>query len=126
MILADTEQRIRHTEGVYVPKNTTEQLGMLEHTFKIVKQAEAVERKMRKAVKDKTIPKARGKALIESAEAKGIITKDEVKLLAQADVLRTEAIQVDSFSQDEYVNHKSHGTARKSSGHAGASASAIK
>ncbi len=126
MILADTEQRIRHTEGVYVPKNTTEQLGMLEHTFKIVKQAEAVERKMRKAVKDKAIPKARGKALIESAEAKGIITKDEVKLLGQADLLRTEAIQVDSFSQDEYVNHKSHGNARKSSGHAGASASAIK
>ncbi len=127
MILADTEQRIRHTEGVFVPSNTTEQLGMLEHTFKIVKKAEAIEKKMRKAVKDKAIPKARGKALAESALAKGIITKEDVALLAQADVLRTEAIQVDSFSQEEYVHHKSKGSARPgTSGHAGASASFIK
>jgi acyl-CoA dehydrogenase len=122
MILADTEQRVRHTEGVFIPKNTTEQLGKLEHTFKIVKSAEAVERRMRKAIKDKTLPKARGKALAESALAKGVITKEEIALLAQADVLRTEAIQVDSFTQEEYVGHKSKGTT-KGTNHTGASAS---
>lgn len=122
MILADTDQRVRHTEGVFVPKNTVEQLGKLEHTFKIVKSAEAVEKRMRKAVKDKTLPKARGKALAESALAKGVITKEEIALLAQADVLRTEAIQVDSFTQEEYVGHESKGTI-KGTNHKGVPAS---
>jgi acyl-CoA dehydrogenase len=127
MILADSEQRIRHTEGVFVPKNNIEQLGKLEETFKIVKRAEAIEKRMRQAVKAKTIPKAKGKVLSDSALAKGVITKEEYTDVIRADELRNEAIQVDSFTQDEYVGHKSTGTARKaaSSGHAGASASAI-
>lgn len=127
MILADSEQRVRHTEGVFVPKNTIEQLGKLEETFKVVKRAEAIEKRMRKAVRDKLIPKAKGKALMESALAKGIITKDESAIVIRADELRTEAIQVDSFTQEEFLGHKSKGVARIArSGSAGPAASAIK
>ncbi len=127
MILADTEQRIRHTENVFVPKNTIEQLGKLEETFKVVKRAEAIEKKMRLAVREKVIPKVKGKALTEAALAKGIITKDEYAIVIRADELRTEAIQVDSFTQDEFLGHKSKGMARVArSGSAGPAASAIK
>jgi acyl-CoA dehydrogenase len=128
LILADTDLRIRHTEGIFMPKNTIEQLGKLEETFKVVKRAEATEKKMRQAVRDRQIPKAKGLALTESALAKGLITKEEYQDVLRADELRTDAIQVDSFSQEEYVGHKSKGTARiaKANGGGGIHASAIK
>jgi acyl-CoA dehydrogenase len=111
MVLSDTEQRLRHTDGIYVPPNTTEQLGKLEATFKVVKRAEDAERKMKKAVREKILPKAKGAALNQAALDKGVITKDEFADLEKADKMRYEAIQVDDFSQDEYVHHKSHGSA---------------
>jgi acyl-CoA dehydrogenase len=128
LILADSDLRIRHTEGIFVPKNTVEQLGKLEETFKVVKRAEATEKKMRKAVRDRQIPKAKGRALTESALAKGLITKEEYQDVLRADELRTEAIQVDSFSQEDYVGHKSKGTARiaKANGGGAAQASALR
>jgi acyl-CoA dehydrogenase len=128
LILADTDLRIRHTEGIFIPKNTIEQLGKLEETFKVVKRAEATEKKMRQAVRDRQIPKAKGRALTEAALAKGLITKEEYQDVLRADELRTEAIQVDSFSQEEYVGHKSKGTARiaKANGGGVVHASAIK
>ncbi len=127
MILADSEVRIRHTDGIYIPQNSVEQMGKLEETFKVVKRAEVIERKMRKAVRDRQIPKAKGRALIESAMAKGIITKEEYQDVIRADELRTEAIQVDSFTQEEYLGHASKGTARlaKSGGGSAGFASAI-
>ena len=112
MILADTDVRVRHTDGIYIPQNSVEQLGKLEETFKVVKRAETIERKMRKAVRDRQIPKAKGRALIESAMAKGIITKEEYQDVIRAEELRTEAVQVDSFTQEEYLGHASKGTAR--------------
>lgn len=126
MILADSEQRRRQTEGIFVPKNTVEQLGKLEFTFSVVKRAEATERKMRSAVKARTIPKAKGKALADSCLEKGVITKEEYADVIRADELRWEAIQVDSYTQDEYFGHKSKGTShllKKSNG--GSSAEAM-
>ncbi|HRK06489.1 MAG TPA: acyl-CoA dehydrogenase [Pseudobdellovibrionaceae bacterium] len=111
MILADTDQRKRHTSGIFVPKNTIEQLGKLEATFSVIKRAEATERKMRKAVKDRLVPKSKGKALIENCLAKGVISQDEYKEMIKAEEMRWEAIQVDSFTRDEYFGHKSKGTA---------------
>jgi acyl-CoA dehydrogenase len=109
LILSDTEQRLRHTEGIYVPRNTTEHLGLLDETFRVVKRAEAAEKKVRAAVKAKTLPKLKGAASFDAALANGVITQAERDDLARADELRTEAIEVDHFSQEEYLGHKSHG-----------------
>lgn len=107
MILEDSEQRLRHTEGVYVPSNTTEQFGRLEEAFKVVKRAESAERKIRKAIHDKILPKAKGPAALQAALDKNVITKEEFADLSRAAQLAYEAIQVDDFSQDEYLGHKS-------------------
>ena len=128
MILADTEQRRRHTDGIYVPKNTVEQLGKLEATFSVVKRAEATEKKMRIAVKAKSVPKAKGRALADSCLEKGVITKDEYNDVLKAEELRYDAVQVDSFTQEEYMGHKSKGTShmlKNGSGGKGAMASAM-
>jgi len=110
MILEDSEQRLRHTEGIYVPSNTTEQFGRLEEAFKVVKRAESAERKIRKAIHDKILPKAKGPAAFQAALDKNIITKEEFADLSKASQLAYEAIQVDDFSQDEYLGHKSKGS----------------
>ncbi len=109
VILSDSDVRIRHTEGIFMPKNTDEQLGRLEATFKLVKRAEDAEKKIRKAIHTKQMPKTKGAAAFQVALDKGVITKDEFNDLQKADELRYEAIQVDDFGQDEYMGHRSHG-----------------
>ena len=105
LILTDSEQRLRHTDGIYMPKGTSEHLGFLEETFRVIKRAEVVDRKVRAAVKAKTLQKAKGRKLYEAALAAGVINADEQALLLRAEEMRNEAIQVDDFSQEEYVNH---------------------
>lgn len=109
LILSDSDQRLRHTEGIYVPASTTEQLGLLEETFRLVKKAETIEKKVRAAVKEKKLARAKGPALFESALAVNVITADEHALLLRAEELRGAAIQVDDFSQEEYLNRSSRG-----------------
>ena len=111
LILADSDVRLRHTEGIYMPKNTSEHLGQLEATFKVVKRAEATEKKIRKAIKSKTIPRAKGAAAAKSALEAKVINQTEFDELAAAEKMRMEAIQVDDFSQSEYLGHKSEGVA---------------
>ena len=93
--------------------NTIEHLGLLEETFRVVKRAEAVDKKVRAAVKEKAIPKAKGRALYDSAREKGVITNDEYALLAHAEELRAAAIAVDDFSQEEYLTHSAPGVLRE-------------
>jgi acyl-CoA dehydrogenase len=103
LILTDSPQRLRHTEGIYMPSNTTEQLGLLEEAFRVVKRAEGIDKIVRAAVKAKTLAKAKGRALYDAALEKGVISTEDHALLARADELRTAAIQVDDFSQEEYL-----------------------
>jgi acyl-CoA dehydrogenase len=101
LIMTDSDQRNRMTEGIYLPADG--QLALLEETFRTVKLAEAVDRKVRAAVKARTLAKAKGRALYDNALTGGVITADEHALLARAEQLRNEAIQVDDFSQEEYL-----------------------
>jgi len=109
LILTDSEQRLRHTDGIYMPKGTDEHLGLLEEAFRVVKLAEDIDRKVRAAVKAKTIPKAKGRALYDSALQASVITADDHATLLRAEQLRDAAIQVDDFSQDEYLHHSAPG-----------------
>ena len=109
LILTDSEQRRRHTEGVYMPPNDIEQLGLLEEAFRVIKRAEEIDRRVRTAVKAKSIPKVKGRALYDAALEKGVITGDEHAVLLRSEALRTAAIQVDDFSQEEYLSHGARG-----------------
>jgi len=109
LILSDSEQRRRHTEGIYMPPNNIEQLGLLEEAFRVIKEAEEIDRRVRAAVKAKSIPKAKGRALYDAALAKGIIAGGEYDVLLRSEELRTAAIQVDDFSQEEYLTHSARG-----------------
>ena len=125
MVLSDTEQRIRHTDGIYMPKNSNDQLARLELTFKLVKRAEDADKKIRNAIRAKTIPKIKGPAAAQAALEKNIITKAEFDDLQKAEEMRISAIQVDDFSQEEYISRRgAGGVSHMSSVGGGASAMA--
>lgn len=110
LILTDSEQRTRLTEGIYMPRDPNEQLARLERAFHAVKQAEAVDDKVRSAVKSGKMQKIKGPKAYSAALDAGIITKSEFEAITQAEILRLDAVQVDDFSQAEYETHSSKST----------------
>ncbi len=77
----------------------------LSGPFKLSSKATGVERKIKKAVRAKKLPKKRAKDLIDLAVEKGIISKEEQEVISKATAARWDAIQVDDFKDDEYKAH---------------------
>lgn len=101
-MISDTPTRERMIEGMYLPKNPEEQVGRLQHAFKIVSQADAAEKKIRKAVKDGVLPKKKMHLLIEDALAKSVITAADKEVLLKSELVRFDAVQVDDFNEEQY------------------------
>ena len=97
------EQRDALTSGIYLPDDASEGLGHLEHAFRLSFQAEDVKRKIKAAVQKRQLPKSDPEMLVDDALKAGLITAQEADLLANAEVARDVAIQVDSFTRDEYM-----------------------
>ena len=64
--------------------------------------AEAAERKIRRAIRAKQLPRKKIPLLVDDALAKGVITKEDHQMLQDAEEVRWDAVQVDDFTQDEY------------------------
>lgn len=105
LIQEDSEQRERLTAGIYISKDPTDALTRLDNTFKAVKKSDAIERKVRRAIKAKQIPKIKGERAYDEALKAQIITQQEYDQVKEAAKLRWDSIQVDDFSQEEYVKH---------------------
>lgn len=99
------EQRERHTEGLFVSEDPHDALGRLENALRLAHQAAPVERKLRDAVRAGQLPRLRGPKLVERALAEGLISREEAGALARAEEARTDAIQVDSFTLEEYMKN---------------------
>ena len=96
------EQRDRHFGGVYAPLDREHAIGRFEHTMRLAYEAEGVVAKVKAAIKRRDLPKAHPATLIQKAVEAQIITADEADLLRRAEEARNDAIQVDSFTRDEY------------------------
>lgn len=102
-ILTNDEQRDRLTNGIYMATEPGDAMVRLETAYKTIRQAEEVEHKVRAATKSKKLNK-KSKTLLDDALKAGIITASEQTLLAEAERLRLDAIQVDEFTQEEYLS----------------------
>ena len=91
------------TRGVYVPEDVNEALGRLENAFRLVKASEPVLKKVYKALRAGKISKDRIDRMVGKALELDIITREEAELLQQAELAREDAIQVDSFTQEDYM-----------------------
>jgi acyl-CoA dehydrogenase len=99
-------QRDRITGNAYVPADETSALGRLEHALALCTQAEPVIRKLKDAIKQGRLPKARPAQLLHQATEAGILSADERAVVEAAEVARAEAVAVDSFSLEEYLGAK--------------------
>lgn len=100
-----SEFRDRHTKGAFVPTDKEEQIGRLDYALVKIAESKDIERKIRKAMKAKTLKKGPIIAVIDDAVSKGVITASEKETVVLAEELRWDAIQVDDFSQEEYLSH---------------------
>jgi acyl-CoA dehydrogenase len=103
-LLAGGTVRDDLTRGMFMPKKEGEQLLRLERALKLVLQAEEIERKIYKARRSGQIPKVKGAALVQIALEKNVISAQEAQVVQQAADARWDAIQVDDFSQQEYLS----------------------
>jgi acyl-CoA dehydrogenase len=102
-IQTNEEQRDRVTKGIYMPTQAGESLARLEHAHQVIRQAAAVEKKVRAATHARTLNK-KSKTLLDDALKAGVITAQEKDLMTEAERSRWDAIQVDEFTQEEYVS----------------------
>ncbi len=96
-------QRDALTRGIFIPGDVNEALGRLENAFELVSRADVIMKKIYGAVKAGTLQKDKPQKLVAKAVETGLITTEEAQLLAKAQAAREDAIQVDAFTQEEYM-----------------------
>lgn len=85
------------TYGMHVPTGDAPGLATLEHALEKVVLAQAVSKKLKKAVRDKRIEKKPAATLIDRAIQAGILDDSDRLIVEEADAARNAAIKVDSF-----------------------------
>ncbi|HEY5899451.1 MAG TPA: acyl-CoA dehydrogenase [Burkholderiales bacterium] len=91
--------RDRLTAGMYVPKGN-DATGTLEQAFLAAVACEAIDTKIRKAVKKGRVSSAHGTDVAAEARDKGLITAEEYAQWVRKETLRKEVIRVDDFAPD--------------------------
>lgn len=90
------------TQGIYIPRETSEALGLLESALISVHQSEKVMRKLKDAVKKGKLEKAETGAMVARAREAGLITEEEAQNLDRSEALCREAVQVNAYHLDDY------------------------
>jgi acyl-CoA dehydrogenase len=96
-------QRDALTAGIYVSPDRHEALGRLERAFTLACGAEAAAGKIREGIQAGKLPKERVQHLVAKAVELGIITRAEAQEMQEAEEARDDAVQVDSFTPEEYM-----------------------
>ncbi|MFN0242150.1 MAG: acyl-CoA dehydrogenase [Planctomycetota bacterium] len=98
-LLDGGEARIALTRDMFVPEHTEKGLGWLERALALTVAAEPARKKLRDAIRARTLPRGPELALLDEAVSKKVITDDERRELREAAQAREDAVQVDSFRQ---------------------------
>ena len=91
-------QRDNLTVNIYIPTNTEEALGRLESAFLLSFKSESILQKIKTANNLSKLPQEKLATLLHDALEAGIINPNDIELLTQAESVRNDAIQVDSFA----------------------------
>ncbi|MGZ0018094.1 acyl-CoA dehydrogenase [Nitrosomonas sp. wSCUT-2] len=91
--------RDRLTFGIYLPVAEHEPLADLEQALQCVIECEAIETKLRQAVKSHKVTEYGGQQIAQALQ-NHIITAEEAALLNKVNELRNRVVKVDDFSPD--------------------------
>ena len=95
--------RLFLTDGVHMVTDDKPGIGKLNYTYKRIIQAEVGFKKIRDAVKKRQLPKQSVMMVLDDAVRLNIVTGQEADQIRAAEVARLDAIQVDAFTNDEYL-----------------------
>jgi acyl-CoA dehydrogenase len=95
------EARDRLTADIFIPDDSTEPLAQLERAFLLAQESAPLYRRIRGAVKDGTLLKARPKRLVDQAFEAQVINREEYQLLQETEEARQEAVRVDAYPVQE-------------------------
>jgi acyl-CoA dehydrogenase len=100
ILLTPGAARDRLTAGAYVPRKEDDPIGRLEFALEAVIKADAIEAKMRAALKEGKLPQRTLAERRQAAFGLGIITEAEYDHMIYTDRLKREVIKVDDFDHD--------------------------
>ena len=95
-------ERDRLTSGIYIPTHPDEALGRLEQALSLSTQAETILKTIKTASHNGQLPQAKPEKLVDAALSSQVITPEDAQLLQEAERVRTDAVQVDAFTLEEY------------------------
>jgi acyl-CoA dehydrogenase len=90
------------TTGIVVAAKPGDHSAKLEEAFRLAHASAAVLARIHDASKRKVLPKKRATQLVKEAVEAKVITADEAKMIETAKHAVDDAIQVDSFTLDEF------------------------
>jgi acyl-CoA dehydrogenase len=105
LVLEPSDVRDRLTRYMYISTDPNDATGILEVALPKVIAAEAIERKIERAVRKGDVQRYHGKDWIGEAVTKNVITADEAKLMHEAEDLMQRVIAVDHFDPEELKPH---------------------
>jgi len=108
------EQRERLLGGLYLPKETNEPLRRLEHAFELCVAAHEPIKKIKRAMAKKKLLRGSVLAALAGAIEQNVIDANEAETIRKAETARTDAVEVDAFTLDEYMRTAVHTTAHAS------------
>ncbi len=106
LLISPSVTRDRLTEGIHIPSDIKDQLGLYEDALKKVIEAEPVEKKIRKAVKEGILKRSAGDMDWKKAVTAGVISSEEAAQLQAANLARIEVVRVDDFEMDKNKKDK--------------------
>jgi acyl-CoA dehydrogenase len=103
-------QRDRMTAGLHLPSDPNEAVGRFERAFLLVVQSREIVERVRAASRAGRIPAGPPESRLDEAVAAGILDRREADLVREAAEARRDAIEVDSFTLDEYLGFSEAGS----------------
>ena len=87
--------------GCYRPQAENDPVAALQQAMDLLQNAQPLQKKLDKALKEGLVQEAPGHSLIDTAVAAGILTAEEAQSLHQAETARRVVIDVDDFAKEE-------------------------
>lgn len=102
ILLTPGPERDRLTSDIYLPNHTEEAGGRLEAALRLSVQTAPILKTIKNAIAVGQLPHSKPLELLDAAFEKGIINTQEALSLKKAETSRSNTIQVDSFTLEEY------------------------
>jgi acyl-CoA dehydrogenase len=93
--------RDRLTRGIFLTDDPNDRVGVLEYTLKKAIAAEEADKKLERAIRQGEVQRFYNNDWIAEAQAKGVLTEEEARQLAELRELTARVIAVDDFEASE-------------------------